>query len=32
MVKVDLAKAYDKLSWDFVHKVLEEIFFHDKLI
>lgn len=32
MVKVDLAKAYDNLSWNLVNNVLYEIGFLDKLI
>lgn len=30
--KVDLSKAYDKLSWSFVEKVLYEIQFPDNLV
>lgn len=32
VVKVDLAKAYDNLSWNFINNVLFEIGLHDNLI
>lgn len=30
-VKVDLEKAYDKINWNFLEKVLVEVGFNDKL-
>ncbi|MCI21391.1 retrovirus-related pol polyprotein LINE-1 [Trifolium medium] len=31
-IKVDLAKAYDKISWEFIWRILVEINFPDALI
>ena len=31
-IKVDLEKAYDRLEWNFIHKVLQTFHFPDQLI
>ena len=29
-VKLDMSKAYDKVKWDFIKKVMEQLDFHER--
>ena len=31
-IEVDLEKAYDRLEWNFIHKILQAYYFPNKLI
>ena len=31
VIKIDLEKAYDRMNWSFIKKILEEIGFDDHL-